>query len=72
MDDKESIVKELQDLISYTNYLEEKIMYALGPKHKEFSDMTKYEFARILRRAFYKKSDTYEIKQDFKNFYENM
>lgn len=68
----QSTVKELNDLAKYTNYLEEKIMYALGPKYKEFSDMTKCEFAKILRKAFHEKADTFEIKQKFKNFYENM
>lgn len=68
----ESTIKELNDLAEYTNYLEEKLMYSLGPKNKEFADKTKYEFRRILRNDFHKKADTYQIEQDFKNYYNNM
>lgn len=69
MDDKEKIehfkscwestVKELQNLAAYTNYLEEKIMYGLGPKNKEFDDITKYHFSNILRKSYYDNRDTY-------------
>ena len=65
-------LEELEELPAYTNYLEEKLMYALGPKHKEFSDMTKCEFAKILRKAFDEKADTYTIKQKFKDYYNNI
>ena len=68
----QSTVKELQNLADYTNYLEEKLMYALGPKNKEFADKTKYEFSKILRSNFYKKADTYQIHKDFLNYYNNM
>lgn len=68
----QSTVKELNDLAKYTNYLEEKIMYALGPKNKEFSAITKWEFTKILRKSFHKKADTNMIKQDFKNYYNNL
>lgn len=67
----ESTVKELNDLAQYTNYLEEKIMYSLGPKNKEFADKTKYEFRKILRKDFHKNADTYEIHRDLSNYYNN-
>jgi hypothetical protein len=68
----QSTVKELKDLAEYTNYLEEKIMYSLGPQNKEFADKTKYEFRKILRKDFHEKADTYKIKQDLCNYYNNM
>lgn len=67
----ESTVKELNNLAQYTNYLEEKIIYALGPKNKEFAHKTKYEFTKILRQDFYKNANTYQIQQDLVNYYNN-
>lgn len=66
----ESTVKELNNLAKYTNYLEEKLMYALGPKNKEFSDDTKYHFSNILRKSYYDNRDTYQIKESLLKYYE--
>ena len=56
----------------YIKYLEEKLMYALGPKHKEFAEKTKDGFREILKKEFDLKADTYTIQQDFYNYYKNM
>lgn len=66
----QSTVKELNDLAKYTTYLEEKLMYALGPQNKEFSNNTKYHFANILRKSYYDNRDTYQIKQSLLKYYE--
>lgn len=65
----ESTVKELQNLAAYTNYLEEKLMYTLGPKNKEFSEITKYHFTNILRKSYYDNRDTYQIKESLLEYY---
>lgn len=67
----ESTVKELNDLVKYTNYLEEKLMYALGPKNREFSDNTKYHFSYILRKSYYNNRDTYQIKESLLKYYKH-
>lgn len=56
----------------YTKYLEEKIMYALGPKNKEFAEETKNGFRKILKKGFELKADTYTIQQNFYDYYKNM
>lgn len=58
------------DRNEYISKLEEKIMYALGPKHKEFSENTKDNFRKIIRDNI--DNDTYTIKEEFKKFYKNM
>lgn len=67
----QSTVKELEDLSKYVAYLEEKLMYALGPKNKEFSDNTKYHFRNILRKSYYDKRDTYQIKHSLLTYYKH-
>ena len=67
----ESTVKELNDLAKYTTYLEEKLMYALGPKNKEFSNNTKYHFSNILKKSYYDNRDTYQIKESLLKYYEH-
>ena len=67
----QSTIKELNDLAKYTIYLEEKLMYALGPKNKEFSDNTKYHFSNILRKSYYENRDTYQIKQSLLTYYDH-
>lgn len=62
--------KELQNLAKYTNYLEEKLMSALGPK-SEFSDNLKANFRKILRENYCKDGDTWMIHNDFINYYKN-
>ena len=44
-----TILKELEKKENYTNYLEEKLMYALGPKNKEFAKNTKTDFKGIIK-----------------------
>lgn len=68
----QSTIKELNYLEKYTHYLEEKLMYALGPKNKEFADKTKADFRKILRKNFYKYSTTYEIHHDLLDCYKRI
>lgn len=65
----QSTVKELQDLAKYVKYLEEKLMYALGPKNKEFDYNTKFHFSNILRKGYYENRDIHQIKQSLLTYY---
>ena len=71
IENQQKEIEELNDLAKYTTYLEEKLMYTLGPKNKEFSDNTKYHFSNILRKSYYENRDTYQIKQSLLTYYEN-
>ncbi len=67
----EITLKELDNLAKYANYLEEKLMYALGPKNTEFSDNLKYHFSDILRESYYDNRDTYQIKESLTRYYKH-
>ena len=59
------------DMNKYISYLEEKLMYALGPKHKEFSENTRFNFKQILKNNFKNDGDTYIIHRDFLKYYKD-
>lgn len=67
----QSTIKELNDLAKYTTYLEEKLMYALSPNNRNFSDNTKYHFSNILRKSYYENKDIYQITQSLLTYYEH-
>ena len=64
------LYNERQNADEYIDKLEEKLMYALGPKNHEFATETKKNFKKIIRKNI--NEDTYTIKRELKKYWDNM